>query len=279
MAKLYLGNQEVSPAMYSGGKTLTVINNSGNVVNKDDKVWVNTTNQVQNFNIVGSSDTTNGIASNFSTSDYVVFLNRPTVEVETLEVIFRFKYASNTGANSKVISPLNNDAQNSLYIQQNTASSSAGAHCVIGQHLDSGWWEKELIPASAYSTNTWFTVKAIYDKSVSGNNFKCYYKKDSDTDWILHSSASRSSMTINGYAMRIGGGFSSSASIFSGYIDLNQSYIKINGEYWVKPYNMEDIYPKEIVQYNQINSESLTCLASETIEPSATGKVLSIIGE
>lgn len=179
-----------------------------------------TARTVYNVNIVGSLTNTNGVLSGFSTSNYATLPNTFNPSTYSWEKFYKFT----TG----------NDVTTQQLIECFSSSSVLGASIV----LQSGG----LIVYLSSTGNTWniasnvslsgtINANTTYYLRVTFDGSKYEYKISTDNETFTTIGTITNSATIYPYDIRLGIN-ESQANPFLGSIDLNSSYININGQRW-----------------------------------------------
>lgn len=181
------------------------------------------------YSVVGSPtiDTTSGIVTNFSNSSYLITGKSPSGTVKSYEVVLKFKTSSfNDGR------LIGNYANNIHSIQVEVPSSSENK--MWWGHPSSSYSWQAINPNYVVEQNTWYWIKGVYDSNTS--KLIVYMHKENE-DYI---NCGELNVTGCGWNEDIeigcdqGGGGATGA-----YIDLSESYIKINDNYWWKPWIKE----------------------------------------
>lgn len=246
----------------TGGSSniITAINNTGELISKDDKVWINEENGsyelinlysiYYNFNTVGSPNVNEdtGLVSNFSTSNYL-----------QLPQIF------NPGTSDFEIVIAGIPEENSSYVlagtQNSTIALSLQKYCFLS--TGGSTYNITLPITSTYSSGqkTWLKIVR------QGNTFTRYSSLDGTT-WITESSVTNS-RSLNSVTLNIGFyGYEPTIS-YIGTVDLSETYIKINDSIWWKPY--------EIKLSDDFNEDILTGFANEDISNNSSGQVRALL--
>lgn len=178
-----------------------------------------------NVNLIGSLSNTNGVLSDFSTSNYATF-SGDIFNDTNVEIVFKTKFNRVTG-----------DDQMCYTFYDSTKTYSL---CIIG--LAGGKFYFEITNGSAslgdISGTTTVTINTgYYIKAVRNNTTYTLYSSTNGTNWTTEGTLSNitfpsyTSVTnyIGGYAYD-DNGFAID-QILDGTIDLNESYIKVGGQY------------------------------------------------
>lgn len=180
-----------------------------------------------NGTITGSvSVDANGVASGFTTSQYITTNGGSTVSADNLksfEVQVKVTTPSSWTESGRIINPTNGaDSTTAPFIY--IVSSAAGLNFYNGSTY------MVLNALNNVSTNTTYWFKWIYDGSV----VKCYYSIDGN-EFILNSevtpaykpffNSSQFSVGCRSYDKYAG-------CVWNGSIDLKECYIKLNNKFW-----------------------------------------------
>ena len=180
------------------------------------------------YGVTGSPTVSaDGLASGFSTANYLTTPKFPT-GVTNLEMVWKVKFSSlsttqyfyNTAPYYSLLLGMSG-SKFRFWISNNTSS----------------WDISEGTTGNITPiANTWYYVKFTYD----GSTYRLYTSTDNNT-WNLEASlSSTKTIGVNYDTGRIGHGFTSAAANNT-TIDLKESYIKINGEYWWSGFYTEDV--------------------------------------
>lgn len=200
------------------------------------------------YTIVGSPtvDTTSGIVTNFSNSSYLVTGKRPSGIVNSYEVVLKFKTSSFN--NGRLIG---NYTSNIHSIQIEVPAS--GENTVWWGHPSSAYSWQAINPNYIVEPNTWYWIKGVYDSSTS--KLTVYMHKENE-DYI---NCGELSVTGCGWNEDIEIGCDQGKEGATGaHIDLSESYIKINGDYWWKPWIRETKIEEVTTQIPGILDSSVT---------------------
>ncbi|MBR2240033.1 MAG: hypothetical protein IKO49_02250 [Bacilli bacterium] len=200
------------------------------------------------YTVVGSPtiDTTSGIITNFSNSNYLITGNSPSGTVNSYEVVLKFKTSSFDDGRL-----IGNYASNIHSIQVEVPNSNENK--MWWGHPSSGYSWQAINPNYVIEPDTWYWVKGVYNSSTS--KLIVYMHKENE-DYI---NCGELDVTGCGWNEDIeigcdqGGGGATGA-----YIDLSESYIKINGSYWWKPWIRETKIEEVITQIPGILDSSVT---------------------
>lgn len=174
-----------------------------------------------NVNIIGNLTNTNGVLSNFSTSNYATF--EPfTAGANPYEIVFKFKY-NNSGTEQIIwYCGLYTASYGTLSLRITNTSK---FYIFFGKNNTPYW---DINGTTTLQTDTDYWVKLVFN----GNNQYYLYLS---TDGVTYSSeGSRTSSEklgdTNTTISQIG--IIDRSYPFQGTIDLNESYIKLNGLMW-----------------------------------------------
>ena len=234
---LYLGKNAVVPAItVSGGEVASVItatNNTGSAISAGDKVWINQDgniyelvnyySSVPNFNTVGSPTITNGVASGFSTSNYL-----------------QLPEAFNPGNNPweiKVKFSTDNSSTDRGILQCSSDSSTRWGVVLL---LSSNWTLWFAVSTDGanwnFSADTTQTLQpnSTYYVKIGWTGTEYYLNLSSDNETYEQCISIESTSHIYGSLghTRLGSYY---IYPYTSSIDLNDCYIKINDEIWWQP--------------------------------------------
>ena len=190
---------------------------------------------------VGSVTDTNGVLSGFSTDNYCI-IQAPSGAINSFEIVFKVTTSSDTTTTEAVIGQ--------VYTNIHTPQISGAGEIWVGFPTPSGWQGATIISSSIYAINTTYWIKMVYDGSYN----KAYYSTDGET-YTLASEVSNSNGIVWDEPMKIG--LDQTFSPWLGSIDLNESYININGSrFWT---GMQPIAFTDELQWQAFNTNYGTC--------------------
>ena len=212
----------------------------GTMIGKDDthSLTVETYQDkgIVDYTVVGSPTIKDGVASGFSTTDYVETSQQAPLSTDIIYVC-KFK----TEENGAVVQPVLRlgGGRSVLYLYNNKI-------CIEAYDENDTYFA--TAGTSTLSVDTYYFVKMV----VSGTTATISISSDdiNYTTEITHSySLSQQSTVILG---------SNNPSYLAGSIDLKSTYIMVNGQYWFHPY--PNSYPKLVgpVNYTVVGSPTIT---------------------
>ena len=175
-----------------------------------------------NFSIIGTLTNNNNIFSGFTSTDYITLPNILTISENTdFEIVINFTTGSDITTNQNLFSSLSTEGYG---IALNIASS------VLSLYLSSNGtsWDicKAMLGNSVLLPNANYFCKLKFD----GQKY-VYYLSQDGIEWseecVVKTSLRVVQATKNPYI-----GYYNKSVSFSGSIDINKSYIKINNELW-----------------------------------------------
>lgn len=216
-----------------------------------------------NYNVIGSPtvNTTTGIVTGFSTSNYLQLPEAFNPGNNPWEMIFRVKTSSD-------FSDLKNNITGS-----NTQSNYQAISCGVskdrlfklGISVNGSSWD----PGYAYGTyyvlpETWYYIKIQF----TGSHYQLYYSLDGNNYILDIDTISSLPIYQNNTPYLIGlnkwSTDSDSWYPWTGTIDLSESYIKINGNLWWSPMSTKDKY--KWMANKSIYDYSATGLYADTLD-------------
>lgn len=244
--------------------TITAVNNTGSNITSGSKVWVNKNgngyglikffSDLRNFVVSGSPtiDDTTGQINNFSISNYLT-INQIPSNISSFEFVFRVKTPASLESSHMCI--LGQSSAN--YKTPQLELGSAGSFYVMATAAGSSPWASTFNTLSTQTTvsfNTWYWLKATWN----GDTLNLYLSTDNQT-WN-HEGTVACSAAYWGENARVGRD-NDTSSIYTGMIDLKNSYININGQRWWTPY------------MPAVNENTSTGIAQENISAGSSGSV------
>ena len=167
------------------------------------------------------------IVYNFTSSNCIAVQKVPELPISSYELVMKFKTDSfNEG---RLIGNLNTNVHS---IQLETPINSEP----LQLYHPSSSWDWQEINISQIEKNTWYWVKLTYD--ANDNKVMSYLHKENE-DWVK-----TNEVDVNGCGWNdgiiIGNDQHSEPCSTNTYIDLKESYIKVNDKYYWKP--MEKVF-------------------------------------
>lgn len=171
------------------------------------------------YTIEGSPTVVNGIASGFSDSNYLATSSVLPQLLNDFEMVTKVNFGSSLSGNQQIMGSIylgfwimSNNERIKIYASTNGTSWN-GVNGVLGIH--------------SFSANDIIWIKAVKDST----SLKIYYSTDKE-NWVLDNSFEvtdpikiRNDYSVCGFG-------SNTANYFNGSIDMNETYIKINGKLW-----------------------------------------------
>lgn len=169
-----------------------------------------------NFIKVGSPTISKGVMSGFSKTNYALVPSVPS-NVQSYEMVAKFTTGALDGTQQGVLA---NSTTNKCtpQIVISTANNLSIDHAQDADTWITGYF-MEL------QANTTYWVKVAWDGSL----VTAYYKTTSSADWVQFMSEA---CTTCYWTEQVGIGIGTTSYPFKGSIDLNECYIKINGQMW-----------------------------------------------
>lgn len=243
--------------------SITATNNTGSTVNSGDKVWINENSNghalvnyyssVPNFDVIGSPTITNGVASGFSSSNYLRIPQIFNPGNNALEINLRFTTGSSISTNQCIFGQIDSfgSGKNSIYC---LIYNDTNTDLILGLSSNGSSYDiaNGLSLISSIQANTEYNVKITYDNT--SNEYKFYVNNEQVGNAV-------SGNPIYNNSTLIFGNERAASSPFLGSIDLNETYIKIDGAGWWTPYA------------TNVTSDTQTGIAAESITAGSAGLV------
>lgn len=265
-----------------GGDVVTATNNTGNQILAGDKVWIeknDSSYSLENFdsspaygNFVKKgtcSVDTNYIASSFNSNSGIVGLFAfPFSTAENWEIVTKINSPSVSSAEQKIFFASNVSVSGGLPILQNSGATLGVYNNKVifqGVYSSSSNTPDVDLYTNQITINSWEYIKVEY----TGSEYNIYQSSDNVT-WVKGGSytptaSSKLYQPSNNFIL--GTSMSSSGYVYTGSIDLKETYIVINGKkYWSAVENVKNV-----------TQDSLTGYAQENIASGSTGDVLTLL--
>lgn len=182
--------------------------------------------KLPNATVVGSPTINDGVVSGFSAGNYIALPNAFNPNSNTWEIVIKITTPSSI-SNSQVFFESTNGANViravSIYIANATKTLS---YCLTS-NTSSYDIASDVRGSNVLDYSTTYYVKLIFD----GTSYKSYISTNG-VEWILDFSVTSSTKVFSGAECRLGYFAFNPDLCYQGSIDLNESYIKINGETW-----------------------------------------------
>lgn len=176
-----------------------------------------------------------GVVSGFSTSNYLMINKIPNV-VNSFEMEFCATTGSVDLAESQVIT--GQEAYKNYLCPQlgvdgysEDASGDGGGKLCVGCGVSDSEWGEWIYSINRPTANTTYWLRVVWD----GTTIYFYLKTSKEAAWELQGTTQQSHVEWSSFMALGVDGASESATgnkIWTGSIDLSQSYIKINGKMW-----------------------------------------------
>lgn len=182
--------------------------------------------KIPNANVVGSPTIDDGVVSGFSTGNYLTLPNAFNPNSNTWEIVIKTTTPS-SHSNSQVFFDSTNGSSViravSIYFARGVGTF---AYCLTGNTSNYDIADN-ITGSNVLDFSKTYYVKLIFD----GTSYKSYISTDG-ADWKLDFSVMSSTKVYNATDCRLGYFACNTSLYYQGSIDLNESYIKINGETW-----------------------------------------------
>ena len=187
-----------------------------------------------NATVVGTPTISEGVVSGFSSGNYLKLPETFNPESNSWEAVIKFATLSDFSAQQIILHPASSSGVNVALVVDTTGKILAYAS------TDGSSWNilNSTTGTTILSPSTSYYIKMQY----TGTAYEVYLSTDGNT-FNLELSVSSSSFVKSGFYLTLGAWASDGRHVES--IDLNESYIKINGEYWWKG--------MELDQYKEIS--------------------------
>ena len=260
----YTSEGKVLLAPEGGGEQIEAVNNPGTDITSDENVWINQEDgnryelvnyysSVPNFDIVGSPIITNGVASGFSSSNYLQIPQKFNPNNNDWEINLKFTTGSSVSTNQCIFGQIDSfgSGKNSIYC---LIYNDTNTDLIIGLSSNGSSYDiiNGLSLISSIQTNTEYNVKITYDNTL--NEYKFYVNNEQIGNAVSGSPIYNASTLILGNER-------AANSPFLGSIDLKETYIKIDSANWWTPYA------------TNITADTQTGTAAENITAGGTGLV------
>lgn len=183
----------------------------------------------------GSLVNNQGVVSGFSTSNYLMINKIPNV-VNSFEMEFCATTGSVDLAESQVIT--GQEAYKNYLCPQlgvdgysEDASGDGGGKFCVGCGVSDSEWGEWIYSINRPTANTTYWLRVVWDGTI----IYFYLKTSKEAAWELQGTTQQSHVEWSSFMALGVDGASESATgnkIWTGSIDLSQSYIKINGKMW-----------------------------------------------
>lgn len=181
-----------------------------------------------NFSVVGSVTVTNNIAEGFNSSSYIELPDLFNHDGKSWEILIKFKVSS-LGARRK----LNGSHSRIDHLFPEIEIDSSNRFSLSIPTETGNGWQLYWTDTNAISANKWYWAKLSCSSSYV---FTFEVSEDGNTYTTLKTH-NGTKVYQSPYTMAIGTDIHASSGILpltNGQIDLSESYIKIDGEYWWK---------------------------------------------
>lgn len=199
-----------------------------------------------NYTAVGSPTIENGIASGFSSSDYLT-LNLDKNVSNINEYVFKFKLSSEGLRDQYNYIFRRGNFQLSIYGSTNLTFSTPYMYLPT---------YNQNIPLTGFAPiiNTWYWIKYTYNGTVVN-----LYSSTDGINYILRNTVENVIVAGNSGTFYIGFADTNVNSYFGGEIDLNNSYVNINGNAWFgTSFSKVKLHSQSAITYTKVGNVSIT---------------------
>ena len=172
---------------------------------------------VVGYTVVGSPTITDGVVSGFSNANYLL-LGDNVPYSNNFEMVFKITTGSSFSSTGTIFE--GSSSNNGLSIAINTSK-------YLYVSAGNGSWIVNQAGTTTLSANTTYYVKF----SCKNNVYKLELSTD-NINWNTEISVESSSVLVTTSAKSIGYSTRFSGRVFSGSIDMNETYIKVNNKLW-----------------------------------------------
>ena len=175
------------------------------------------------YTVVGSPTIVDGVVSGFSSANYLQIQKQIFNMQDRIEIVCKFRYSANTN-NAYIMSWQTNNLQRGFYL------SDTGKIRVYWSNTSVAGTELRVFGNYTFNSDTDNYVKITKER----NTLYLYYSTDGITYTLDNSATNDTLGTVTfGPYIRFGLNYNlSSGNVFSGQIDLNETYIKTNNKLW-----------------------------------------------
>ena len=221
-----------------------------------------TSTKYSNVTKVGTLTDNDGVLSGFSANNYAKIPVTFSPNAQSWEIAIKAKFTS-LSTNANLIA-----GQTNQFISLSVQTSGKLAFN-IGN--GSSWVSGDILSTNTFSTNTDYWFKLVFD----GTTYKSYSSTDGET-WTQEASYT-GSISINGATLLLGVN-RSIADPINGSIDLNSSYININGSRWwsgrmASGFTEESAWQSSVSTYGVCGKFVYDSVGNTVRLPKITGKI------
>lgn len=200
---------------------------------------------------VGSPTITNGVVSGFSASDYLITQQNFNPQNNKWEMVFKFTVGSTTSNQSIVC--LSGKHAFTLYQRLKSLE--------VLMSSNGSSWDMTSSTVVTVTSNSTYIIKIEF----TGNNYKIYSFENNS--WVLKKTITSSNPIYSGQPFAFGTD-RAFGQAFSGSIDLNNSYIKINNARY--QFQLPDDTTSRAINITATSGNNLTLSGNATIDSEGT---------
>lgn len=255
----YAGTATPSSGGGGGGggstPTISVTNKSSSNVTSGEKVWINSSDSLEIVDyygspvisgVQGSLSVTDGVASNFSGSNYIIMGELDLANASSWSMETEITTGNGVGGPCNIFVEHNVSSSSGLLIQSNKIKANLSS-------THSGFDIGNITGVTTISSNTKYKVKLEF----TGTAYNLFLNDN------LEGSITSSTKLIK-HQWDIGAGGGLYPYPFNGSVDINTMHVTVSGE---------QVYPKLPIN---VNSDSFTGIAKEDIAINASGEVATV---
>lgn len=181
-----------------------------------------------NVNIVGDLTNDNGVLSGFSINDYATLPETlENLTINSLEIVFKFKTNSTTSNNAIFWTDKLTDDPDIPWAGIRLCNYNTDGWVFDLEVTDNNTQVAEIYDSTPITPDTYYYIKALYD-NVDGYSLS---KSEDGENYTLIGTNATTDIPSNLQAI-IGRAVDTDPMPLDGSIDLNESYIKVNGVMW-----------------------------------------------
>lgn len=169
------------------------------------------------YTIVGNPTIVDGVASGFSSSDYVIATQAYPTEITSYEKNIRFQWAPSTGGYQVLIGGTSYDR---IFFSGRT-------NCLVSMRMASGTMKDFTVGYLPVTVGNWYILNVKFSNNIVTVNLF-----DDEGSVLLTKTFDFEGNNSPNTTPRIGQATPDGGGYFRGSIDLNETYIKVDSKLW-----------------------------------------------